>query len=164
MIWPSLIVSILMAAGALGWAYALLGTWIPAVVLACVGLIWILAQWRHMTWFASVGLVAFTLVAGFGVWVGLPAGWMLAGVIGGLLAWDLSEFLNRLRGIGEEDRRAISNPHLARLGIMLLVGLTLSSGALMIQVSFTFEWAIFLVLFSVWGISLLVRWYRRRSS
>ena len=161
MIRVSFIVSMLMAVGALGWAYHIVAGWLVLVIMIGIALIWSVCQWRGWGWFAGIGLSACTLAAGYGVWIGLPAGWMLAGVMGGLLSWDLSEFMIRLRDIDREDRQAIGPPHMARLGILILISLALSSAALFLQVSFTFEWAVFLVLFGAWGVSLLVRWLRK---
>lgn len=160
----SLIFSVLMGAGALGWIYAFSPIWYVSFILGFSAIFWLIAQWRQWTWYANIGLVVYILAAGLGIWLDMPAGWMLAGVIGGLTAWDLSEFMNRLRYADEEDRRMIEPAHLARVGILLLIGLALSSAAMLLQVQFTFAWTVFLVLFGVWGLSLLVRWIRRRST
>jgi len=161
MTWLAFIISLLMGCGALAWAYLSAGLQVAGIGLACLSLLWLLTQWRQWTWFAGVGLFVLTFAAGFGMWIGLPAGWMLAGVLGGLMAWDLSDFLARLRFADEEDKHSVVPAHLTKLGILLLVGLLLSTGAMLVQVRFSFEWAVFLALFGAWGVSLLVRWLRR---
>lgn len=158
----ALFTSLVMGIAALTFGYMDGGYRYPAMMLVGFGFLWLLAQFRHWTWFSSIGLLVLTGTAAAGLWLELASGWMIVGVLGGLFTWDLSDFARRLRYIPpREDQHDLERFHLARLMVLAALGLLLASGAMIVQLRFTFEWAIFLVLIAVWGISQLVSWLRR---
>ncbi|NQU30776.1 MAG: hypothetical protein HQ525_08925 [Anaerolineae bacterium] len=158
----ALIINLLMGIGSLAWGYYDGGNPDLAFAILGLGLLWGWSIWRRRRWFSAIGLTATTLAAAAGLWINLPFGWMLVGGVGGLLAYDLSSFSNRLRYAAQgEDSKRLERTHLARLGLLIVLTLIFSSIAMSWQSAFSFEWAIFLGLASVWGMSLLVRWMIR---
>jgi len=157
-----LIFNLLMGVGSLAWGYFYDGYPDIGFALLGLGLLWGWSIWRRWRWFAPIGLVATTLAAAAGLWINLPFGWMMAGGVGGLLVYDLAAFIHRLRFAAPgEDSKRLERTHLARLGLLIVLTFILSSIAMLWQSEFSFEWAIFLGLASVWGMSLLVRWMIR---
>jgi hypothetical protein len=97
------------------------------------------------------------------LWIELSPGWMVTGALGALLAWDLTDFMRRLRYAPlMEDLRALERRHLARLTIVTLIGVALASVAMLVRLEFTFEWIMLLTLVAVLGITQLVSWLRHR--
>ncbi len=158
----ALILSLLMGVSSLAWGFYDGGYPDIAFAILGLGLLWGWSIWRRWRWFSRVGLLALTLGAAAGLWQNLPFGWMLAGGVGGLLTYDLSAFIYRLRFAAPgEDTGQLERTHLARLGLLIVLTITFASIVMLWQSEFTFEWAIFLGLASVWGVSLLVRWMMR---
>lgn len=158
----ALYASLLIGTGSLAWGYYDGGYRHVAFGLLGFGLLWALAQWRRWTWSASLGLLAVTAAAAAGLWLELAAGWMVVGALGGLLAWDLSDFARRLRcAPPRRDMQTLEKVHLARLAILFVFGLLLATGAMLLQLRFTFEWALLLALVAALGITRLVAWLRR---
>jgi len=136
----------------------------PPYVWAALGIgtLWTWGLLQHKKWMPRFGLALLTLLAAAGLYQSLPFGWMFAAALSGLASYDLSNFCLRLRYAAKnEDTRLLQRVHFTRLGIMTVLGLILSSIAMLWQAEFTFEWAIFLVLIGVWGASLLVGWVRQ---
>jgi len=134
----------------------------PARWLILFGLGWLLAAWRRWTWFAALGLFLLVAAAVFGLWIGLPFGWMIAGTLGGLFAWDLSDFARRLQQAApDDDRRALERRHLTRITLVALAGLGLASIAMAVKLEFTFEWALLLAVVTALGLLQLAGWLRR---
>ncbi|MCP4140774.1 MAG: hypothetical protein GY755_10870 [Chloroflexi bacterium] len=160
----ALAISFLFGTGALAWGFYDGGYPDVSTAILALGLFWGISIWQRWRWFSKIALAGYILSAATGLWLNLPFGWMLAGGVGGLLVYDLSAFIYRLRfaALGEDTRR-ISLAHLARLGLLILLTMIFSSIAMLWQSAFSFEWAVFLGLASVWGLSLLVRWMLRNS-
>jgi hypothetical protein len=151
---------------ALGYGLGGLAPVVPALVL--VGGLWLLAAWQRWTWAATPGLVLCTAAAGFGVWWGLAADWMLVGLVAALCAWDLDHFRWRLgqvtwSGEAAERRRMLEWHHLQRLGLVAGLGLLLASISLRLRLRLTFLPAVLLGLLIVWGLSQAVVVLRRES-
>lgn len=156
--------SVLMGVGALAWGYILVGLSFVVRWMLLFGAIWLVAGWKRWSWFSAIGMFLAVSASAFGLWYGFSTGWMLAGAIGGLLAWDLTEFRRRLLFAARtDDRRALEFRHLARLTIVTLIGLGLASLSMIMRVEFTFEWVMLLTLVAVLGITQLVAWLRRRG-
>jgi hypothetical protein len=118
------------------------------------------AHWR---WFATVGLLAFVVFSAFGLWLHLTLGWMLAGSIFALFAWDMSDFRYRLIFLTPDSgTRAMERRHLARVSLLTVAGLGLASLAMVTQLQFTFEWGVFLVIVILVGMAQLIGWFRRQ--
>ncbi len=155
-------IALIIGTGALAWAYYDAGGVFPALGLVLLGLFWTLGLSQHWTWVPALGLFLLTAAAGAGLWLDLPFGWMLAGVLGALLAYDLADFNRRLRFASKGDNATLlERAHLFRLAILLFIGLGLSTVAILVQLQFTFEWLAFLALAGAWGVSMLVGWLRR---
>jgi len=93
-----------------------------------------------------------------------------SGALGGLMAWDLTDFMRRLRfaaGQGTpkqyDELKSLERRHLARLTVIALAGLLLASMAMLVRLEFTFEWVVLLTLVTVLGVTQLVAWLRRRE-
>lgn len=156
--------SVLMGVGSLVFAYT--GTSYQTFVrgLLVFGALWIYAGFRRWTWFSSGGILLFVAIAGYGLWIGLSTGWLIAGALGGLLAWDLSEFMRRMDYAHEtDDVPGMQRRHIARLTIVTSIGLLLASIPMLVHLEITFEWMMLLTLVAVLGVTQLVAWLRRRE-
>jgi len=157
------VTSVLMGIGSLSYAYAGRGFDLVARILLILGALWLFAGRQRWVWFSTVALLVSVSLAGFGLWIELSSGWMITGALGALLAWDLTDFMRRLRYAPlMDDLRALERRHLARLTIVTLVGVLLASIAMLVRLEFTFEWIMLLTLVAVLGITQLVSWLRHR--
>ena len=97
-----------------------------------------------------------------GVWLGLPALWLLLGTVITLMAWDLACFSQRLAGIKQKPPQAtLQQAHLRRLLIVDGGGFLLGVIALEFQVSLNFGWAVFLGFLTAISLSWVVGFIRR---
>lgn len=163
------IVSVALGVGCLAFGYADSGLGQAPRWLLFFGVLWVFAEWRGWTWFSSLGFLAMVALAALGLWIELPPGWMFAGALGGLLAWDLSDFMRRLRFALEkgapgkyDEWKNLERHHLARLALVALVGILLSGLSMLIHLAFSFEWVILSALVTALGAALLVAWLRNR--
>jgi hypothetical protein len=145
-------------------AYGLAGLWIGVGLLAALGLLCLVGQWRGWDWVLSVGLVLFVTAAAIGLWLNLPAGWMLVGMVAALSAWDLDRFARRLKRAGHVERaRELERSHLWRLLVVDALGMAVAAVALGLRVEFGFGAALFLGLIAVLALSRAIGWLRRES-
>jgi hypothetical protein len=129
-----------------------------------LGALWTWGLSQHKRRIPVFGLVAITLLSVIAIYKEIPFGWSFAAALSGLLSYDLSNFRERLRFASPtEDLQLIQRVHLTRLSLMTFLGIALSSVAMLWQAEFTFEWAVFLMLAGIWGISLLVGWVRKNE-
>ncbi len=161
-----LLLSIVIGIGSLAWGYLQVGLPQFARWIVLFGAVWILAVWQRWRWFATIGLIFNFLAAALGLWfLDFPPGWMFAGAIGGLLAWDLTYFRYRQRYVSsEEERHAMEGRHLVRVAVLALLGFLFASLAMAVKLEFNFEWALLLAVVAILGITQLVRWFRKRGS
>jgi len=158
------VISVLMGVGSLAYVYS--GTGFDQLVrgLLILGALWLYAGRKRWTWFSTIALLLSVALAGYGLWVGLSPGWMVAGAIGALLAWDLTEFMRRMDGAFEtDDLPGMQRRHLARLTVVALIGLLLASISMLVRLEFTLEWMMLLALVAVLGVTQLVAWLRREK-
>ena len=154
--------SIVIGIGSLTWDFYAEGHASLARWLLLFGFLWIVAEIRHLRWFASLGLLVGVTVAGIGLWMDLSLGWMLAGALGALIAWDLADFMRRVEHASpEDDVPALTRRHLLRLTIVIAAGLALSLIGMITRLEFSFEWTAFLALLAALGVTQLVAWMRR---
>ncbi len=161
----ALLFSIVMGVASLAWGYAQVGLPQFSRWILLFGAVWLVAVWRRWRWFPYIGLGFNFLVAALGLWfLNFPPGWMFAGAIGGLLAWDLTDFRYRQRfAASDAERRSVETRHLLRVALLALLGFGLASVAMAVKVQFNFEWALLLAIIAALGIMQIVTWFRRRN-
>jgi hypothetical protein len=159
----AMVLSIILGTGSLAYGYSQAGFADPARWLALLGIVWLLAHWRRVYWFSSVALLFLLFAAAFGVWREFPSVWMFLGALGGLLGWDLSDFVQRLRfAAPRDDVKSIERRHLARVGVVAALGFGLAYLSTVLQVKrLAFEVAVGLILLAALGITRLVIRLRR---
>jgi hypothetical protein len=146
-----------LATLALALGYASQTLWEGAGLAVAIGLLWLAGDWRSWDWTADVCLAAWVGLAAFGSWQGLPAGWMLIGVVAALAAWDLAHFAMRLSGAGALPPPAeLTRAHLRQLAIVAAAGLLIGGIALGMRVELTFGWAILAASLAIIGLSRLI--------
>jgi hypothetical protein len=160
-----LFASIILGGASLAWGYAgvalaPLSRWIMAFTV-----IWLVAAWRRWRWFAYVGLTFNFLSAALGLWfLNFPPGWMFAGAILGLMAWDLTDFQYRERFAASEEEKSVAETrHLQRISVLALLGFLLASVAMGLKLQFNFEWAALFVVVTALSLMQIIRWFRRRG-
>ena len=154
-----------MGSGSLAWGYAQVGLPNFAQWIIIFGLVWLFAVWQRWHWFSYVGLGFNLLAAALGLWVlNFPPGWMFAGAIGGLVAWDLTYFRYRQRfATLDPEQRAIQSRHLTRISFLTLLGFGFANLAMVLKFQFTFKWALLSIGVAVLGITQLVIGLRKRD-
>ena len=161
----ALLFSIVFGVGSLAFGYHLANLTPIVRWIIYFGILWLVAAWQRWRWFAYVGITFNLLAAALGLWLlNFPPGWMFAGAIGGLLAFDLTDFRYRLRfSASDQERRIVENRHLPRVTLLAVLGMILSSFAMLIKRQLTFEWAVLLMIVAVFGIIQLVDRFRQRG-
>jgi len=164
----ALFASIGLAAGALALGYGLGGLWPGVAVAGGFGALWLFSQRGRRTWPAAALLLGAAALAAAGLWLDLGAGWMLAGLVGALCAWDLDHWLRQMRGVEWNEssaarRLALEKGHLSRLVAVAGVGLALGLVALAVRVRLSFFLAVLLGLLAAWGLSRAVAYLRREG-
>ncbi len=152
------LISATLATFALALGYGGQSLWAGVGIVLVLGLLWLAGDWRGWDWVAEPCLVGWVVLAAFGVWLGVVAGWMLLGVVAALAAWDLSHFAARLRRAGAiTPPPGLTRDHLRRLALVAAAGLLLGGIALGIRVELTFGWALLAAALAVIGLSSLLR-------
>ena len=161
----ALLFGILFGIGSLAFGYLSAGFAQFARWIIFFGALWLITVWQRWRWFAYIGIAFNMFAAALGLWLfNFPPGWMFAGAIGGLLAFDLTYFWDRMRFIAsDEERRGLETRHLIRISLLAIIGMILASLAMLIKLQFTFEWTILLIVIVTLGLTQLIRWYRKRS-
>lgn len=154
-----------MGIGSLAWGYSRVGLPQFANWIIFFGLIWLFAIWQRWQWFAYAGMTFNFLAAALGLWfLNFPPGWMFAGAIGGLLAWDLTYFRYRLRfAASDQETRGMEKRHLVIVSTLALLGFGLANFAMALKFQFNFEWALFSAVVAALGITQLITWFRKRE-
>jgi hypothetical protein len=150
-------VALIVGTGSLARGYFADGRTAPAYWILGLGAVWLLGEIRRWRWTASPGFLAFVAVAGYGLWIGLSGLGMLAGAVGALVTWDLSDFLNRIQQAAPQDEvPALARRHLIRLAIVTGIGLASSLFGMLFHLRFSFEWTAFLAILSALGVAYLI--------
>jgi hypothetical protein len=153
-----------LAVGSIVIGYGQAGWWDWMLIPGILGGLWAFGYWRGWAWMASLGLVGFVGLSAIGLWLDLEAGWMVAGMVAALCAWDLHHFVVGLQSVGRvEDRRGIEQRHLWRLLAVAGLGGGLAVVALTIEIRLTFFQALLLGLLVIWGLSRGISFLRRQS-
>ena len=154
----ALILSILLGVVSLAIGYLQAGVSTYTFLFLLLGAIWLVTHFRKWYWFSSLALFLIVIAAAYGVWSEFSMVWMLLGALGGLLAWDLSDFARRLSyAAATDDVAGMEQRHLARVGIVAALGFGLALLSLYIRINrLAFEVAVGLVLLAALGLTRLV--------
>jgi hypothetical protein len=157
------ILSVILGTISLSIGYYQSGMFDPARWFIWLGIVWILAHWRKVHWVSSLAFLLTLVGAAYGVWHELRTMWMLLGALGGLLGWDLADFVVRLSYASpKDDIRGMERRHLERAGIVALLGFGLAWLSVVIRIErLPFEVAVGLVLLASLGLTRLVLGLRR---
>ena len=158
----ALLSSIVICSVTLAWGFAQQGFTSFSTWIVILGVGWLLAIWQDWRWYSSIALFLVTVLAALGLWFGFTPGWMFAGGVFALVAWDMTDFRQRLRGMADDDdTRGLERRHLARISLLAFIGLAFASVAMLVRVQFTFEWSALLVIVALLGLGQLVAWFRK---
>jgi hypothetical protein len=157
------VLSVILGTGSLAVGFYQAGRFDPARWFFWLSIVWILAHWRKVYWISSLAFVLTLIGAAYGVWHEFRIMWMLLGALGGLLAWDLSDFAVRLSYASpRDDVHGMERRHLERAGIVAVLGFGLAWLSVVIRIErLPFEVAVGLVLLAALGLTRLVLGLRR---
>jgi len=139
-------------------------SWYMALAMVGIGLLWLSVLRHGNSRVADLGFFFLVLAAVWGGMQNLAWGWLLTGVVAGLVGWDLTHYLAHLQTASERrDESALVGSHLRRLagvavGGWLLAGLTLSA-----TLRFNYLWALVLGGVGIFFLTQAVRSLRRRT-
>lgn len=157
-------ISIGLASGSLAAGYGLGGRWAWLLAIGGLGVLWLGGYWRGWPWVAVLGLVGFAGVAAAGIMEELGAGWMVAGLVAALCAWDLHYLVHSLRGLEPAEAHGVlERKHIQRLLAVAGLSMVLAAAALTIQIKLTFLLALLLGLLAAWSLGRVVGFLRRES-
>ena len=155
----ALVFSIIISTGSLALGFAKAGFIVFARWILIFGAAWLFTQWRNWGWFSSLGLFFVILASAFGLWFEFTPGWLFAGAIFALFAWDISDFRNRMRIIARgENTQGMERRHIARISLLSLIGLFFASIVMFVRGQFNIEWGALLVVITLLGIGQLASW------
>jgi len=158
----ALLSSIVISSASLAWGFAQGGFTSFSVWILILGAGWLFSVWQGWNWYSSFDLFVSTVLAALGLWFGFIPGWMFAGGIFALVAWDMTDFRQRLRGMADDDdTRGLERRHLARISLLALIGMVFASVSMRVRVQFTFEWSVLLVIVALLGLGQLFGWLRK---
>ena len=159
----ALLFSIVISSISLAWGFAQRGFASLSTWMLILGAGWFFALWQDWKWYSSIALSVATLVAALGLWYGFMPGWMFAGGIFTLFAWDMTDFRHRLRLISnDKDVRGIERRHLLRVSLLALVGLLFANLAMFLaRVPFTLDWGVLLVSVALLWLGQWLGWLKR---
>lgn len=156
------VLSVMIGIGSLAWGYAAQGHVEYMRWLLLLGVVWLFMKWRNWNWFSPWALLVVVISAAYGLWIELPFGWMMLGAIGGLLAWDLTDFSKRLSyAAPSDDVAGMQRRHLARVGIVAGLGGLLGLIAFVVRIQLPFEVVAGLVILTVLGLARLITTLRK---
>jgi hypothetical protein len=151
------VLSVMIAVGTLAWGYGTQGYTDFARWFFLFGTIWLFAKWRGWKWFSTLALLIVVGAAAFGLWIEISFGWMMFAAVGGLLAWDLTDFSRRLSyAAPSDDVIGMERRHLARVGIVAVLGGLLGFITFVVRIQLPFEAVVGLVFLAVLGLTRLI--------
>lgn len=158
----ALLSSIVISSASLAWGYSQRGFGSFAVWVLVFGAGWVFAVFQDWKWYSWIALACATILSAFGLWFSFVPGWMFAGGIFALFAWDMFDFRQRLRLMAEDDdTRGIERRHILRVSLLAFLGMALASLTMLVRVQFTLEWSALLVIVALLGLGQLVGWLKR---
>jgi len=124
--------------------YASKGSWSWGLLVMICGIIWLFGQnfgWDRIN---TTMLVIFMAAATRGIFLDIPAGWLLVSVTATLSAWDLHQFMSRLKQAGRVEKRTeLERLHLKRIMSVAGLGIVLGAIALAVELKLSFGWMLF---------------------
>ncbi|HLA87621.1 MAG TPA: hypothetical protein VJL10_06350 [Anaerolineales bacterium] len=154
--------SIFISIASLAMGYAQAGFEGISIWIVLFGSLWIFSQWRGWRWVSSLGLFSVMLAAMIGLWFDFIVGWMLSGAIFALFAWDMTDFRQKLKSMtSREDIKGMERRHIARLYMLALAGLILTSIMMSMRAQFSYAWNVLLGFVILLGLLQLFVWFRR---
>jgi len=144
--------------------YALGGRPIWVLPLLALAAVWLAGWYRGWRWVDAAGLVGSSAAAAAGMGVGLGAGWMLAGEVAALSAWDLAAFVRWLPAVqSKAGVRDLVRRHLGRLLLADAIGLLLAALALQVRARLSLGVMVLLGLLAVLGLNRAMASLQRRE-
>ena len=154
--------SIFISIASLAMGYEQAGFEGISIWIVLFGSLWIFSQWRGWRWVSSLGLFSVMLAAMIGLWFDFIVGWMLSGAIFALFAWDLTDFRQKLKSMtSRDDIKGMERRHIARLYLLALAGLILTSIMMSMRAQFSYAWNVLLGFVILLGLLQLLVWFRR---
>jgi len=133
---------ILSAAG-LAAGFALRGFVPGSLVVAILGLVWLLAVVRRWSGVSSGMFVVFGILGAILVQIQSPPYLEIIAIGAALVAWDLDHFQTRLGRIrSPEMARSVEAHHLTRLAAIVGAGMLVAAAALLIHIQLSFAVAL----------------------
>lgn len=158
----ALLSSIVISSASLAWGYSQRGFGSFAVWVLVFGAVWLFAVFQDWKWYSWIALACATVLSALGLWFSFIPGWMFAGGIFALFAWDMFDFRQRLRLMADDDdKRGIERRHILRISLLALIGMALASLTMLVRVQFTLEWSALLVIIALLGLGQLVGWLKK---
>ncbi len=119
MIIPVLVVCILISNSSFAWGYWQAGYENAVNWIIAFGFFWLVSLWRKWKWFSAPAVLISLGLAVFGVWFKFIPGLMFSGAVFGFLAWNLTEFRQKLKTLyPREDAKGMTRRQLIRIGIL----------------------------------------------
>lgn len=161
MISIALFICILISVGSFGRGYWQAGCGEASPWIAAFGVLWLASYWRKWRWFPTFALGLSLLLAAIGVWFEFHPGWIFSGAAFALIAWDLSEYREKLKFMPKrEDIRGRTRRRILRISILMAMGLAFVSLFIFWTDRFTNDWGLFLLACFLTGSLQVIVWVK----
>ena len=145
-------------------SYATNQFWIASLLIATLGIFWMVGYLKDWKCQASVMFTLFIGASAIGLWLNLPQWLILLSMVGVISAWDLDHFTQRLRYAGlVEERFNLEKYHIKRLFIVNLLSLLLSVIAFNVEVKLGFGAILLLGMIAVLGLNQVIFFFKREE-
>ena len=152
-----LFASILLGTVSLAYGYVSAENTVLGAIILVLGIVWMYIQWRGSYRFSAAGMTLGMLASAGGLFVGAGSIWMFAGVTFSLIAWDLTDFINRLKSVSEiSDVPSMERRHFSRLGILVVGATFLYAITVTVHMQIGLWWLILLALVIALGLVQLI--------
>ncbi|MBE0668943.1 MAG: hypothetical protein IH588_00010 [Anaerolineales bacterium] len=154
------VLGVVISTGSLAWGYASMGLETVPRWMIAFGVVWLFAYWRRWNWFSALALFLSMLFAIAGLWLQFPIGWMFASAIFALAAWDMAELRTKLNFLSpREDAKGFERRRVARVSLLMLVGLLVASIFILWWRQWNLEWGYFLLSVTLLGLTQVIAWF-----
>jgi hypothetical protein len=148
---------IILATLTLGVQAWLDGQRLEALLVAILGMVWLIGFQRSLAWLDALMLVLFTLLVVYTLLRDRP---ILPGfivILSALIAWNLGHLTRRLAFSSDPGiSRQLTSKHLRRSGILTGIALVLVLASYLVKIELNLGWAILVGAFGIIGLSQLV--------